>query len=452
MLRRMSRKTPKLNDEQVVERFIQSIRSEVTRDGALDYVHKFMRYFKLQNKDASYPYSALLKWNEEEIQNKAVEFVIHMKKQGLGASGIENYILNLLKFYKTNGVRLIDWELVRSYKPENFKKNKDREYLDSEVIAIEEKLNERGKVVSGLMRGSGVRRGAEPSLSLGDLFPKETKYGKIYKIWVYRNSKEEYPTACTPEVAERIDAYLDYRLRHGEGCPQYGRDHAHEYMDGEEATQKNFKYDEKHLDPEAPLIREEFDRKDIEIAKKPRRISHQQIADIIREAAIASGIRVPNKGEFYKRHKIMLTHGFRKLFKKRCRQAKMDIILLERFLGHTSGNPKDGVNKLMMIYDPEDWNEMEQAFIDVIPNLTINKSAKLQAELEQTRKELEKRAGLDKKVEHLEKELAGKDHKMKTIAEETTMEVLSKVTGATIGKPFKGKFRAPDPAKDGDGA
>jgi len=65
----------------------------------------------------------------------------------------------------------------------------------------------------------------------------------------------------------------------------------------------------------------------------------------------------------------------------------------------TRDNPKDGVNKLMMINDPEDWHEMEQAFVNVIPDLTINKSAKLQVELEQAKKELEKRAGLEKKVE-----------------------------------------------------
>jgi len=421
-------KKPKLNDKQVLENFRQSIKSEVTRDSAVDYLHAFMRQQNMQKKDGSYSYTSLLKGRPEDIQNSIVQFVIAKKKEGIGASGLDNYINNLQKFYKTNGIRTIDWELVRSYKPETVKKSKDREYLDDEVIAIERRLNERGKVISGLMRGSGVRRGAEPTVNIGDLFPMETKYGKIYKMWVYRSSKEEYPTVCTPEVAERIDAYLDYRLRFGEVCPQYGRDHVHEYYDGEESIQRSFKYDEKHLDPEAPLIREEFDRKEMMTAKNPRRITYNQISDIIREAAIASGVRIPNKGQPYKRHKVMITHGFRKLFKKRCRKAKMDAILLERFLGHTRGNPKDGVNKLMMIYDPEDWNEMEQAFINVIPELTINKSAKLQAELEHTRNELEKRAGIEKKVEDFEKERK-KDRE--------TINVLKKAFEQTTGKKLE---------------
>ena len=86
---------------------------------------------------------------------------------------------------------------------------------------------------------------------------------------------------------------------------------------------------------------------------------------------LAAGVRKVNKGEPFKRHKVMLTHGFRKLFKKRCRQAKVDPIVLERLLGHKSGNPKDGITKLMMTYDPEDWVEMQAEFEKAIPNLTI---------------------------------------------------------------------------------
>jgi len=241
------------------------------------------------------------------------------------------------------------------------KKTQDREYHPEEVIAIEEKLDVRGKVVCGLMRGSGVRRGAEPSISVGDLIPLQTKYGKIYKIWVYRGTSEMYATACTPEVAARIDAYFEYRMRFGEACKQqFGKkaggddqqqQHMHEYYDGyggDEVIQKWFKADEPHLDPDAPLIREDFDRYDSFAAKHPKRISEPQISDIIRDAAIAAGVRKVNKGEPSKRHKIMITHGFRKLFKKRCRQAKVDPIVLERLLGHKSGNPKDGITKLMM--------------------------------------------------------------------------------------------------------
>lgn len=113
-------------------------------------------------------------------------------------------------------VGVIDWDLIKSYTPEMVKKTQDREYYANEVIAIEEKLDVRGKVVSGIMRGSGIRRGAERSISVGDLFPiQSSKYGKMYRIWVYRGSRAMYATLCIPEVAKRIDDYFEYRMRFG---------------------------------------------------------------------------------------------------------------------------------------------------------------------------------------------------------------------------------------------
>ena len=98
-----------------------------------------------------------------------------------------------------------------------------------------------------------------------------------------------YATACTPEVAAKIDAYFEYRMRFGEACKQFGIvEHLHEYHDGEEVIQKRFKADEAHLDPDAPLIREDFDRTDSLAAKHPKRISYEQISDIVRDAAIGS--------------------------------------------------------------------------------------------------------------------------------------------------------------------
>jgi hypothetical protein len=351
----------------------------------VDYLNAFMRHWKLyeaKNNNGNneqegsnnlvYRYDWLLPSSNhdgvidvETIQDRIIQFVMDKNKQGLSFKAIENYVTHLRKFYRVNGVKVgvIDWDLIKSYMPDNVKKTQDREYYANEVIAIEEKLDVRGKVVSGVMRGSGVRRGAEGSISVGDLFPIETKnnYGKIYKIWVYRGSREMYATACIPEVAKRIDDYFEYRMRFGECCKQYEKrvDHKHEYYDGnEEVIERWYKADEPHLDPDAPLIREDFDRNDPFAARYPRRISDHQISDIIRIASEAAGVREPNEGNPFKRHKTMLTHGFRKLFKKRCRQAKIDAITLERFMGHKSGNSRDGVTKLMMTYDPEDWAEM----------------------------------------------------------------------------------------------
>src|SRR3712207_7697974 len=51
-----------------------------------------------------------------------------------------------------------------------------------------------------------------------------------------------------------------------------------------------FPYTTLFRSPDAPLIREDFDRDDPFAARYPKRISKEQIADIIRDAAVASGV------------------------------------------------------------------------------------------------------------------------------------------------------------------
>jgi hypothetical protein len=407
------------SNNQILNRFLASIKSDETRRGALTFINAFMKYWQLyevgddndknknknknNNKNSKfvYRYDWLLQLSSDvpTLQDKIIQFIMYKTRQGLGAKAIENYTNHLRKFYRANGVKVgvIDWDLIKSYIPENVKKTQDREYYANEVIAIEEQLDVRGKVVSGVMRGSGVRRGAEQTLTVGDLFPVQTttgEYGKMCKIWVYRGTRDMYATLCTPEVAKRIDDYFAYRMRFGECCDLYERrvDHKHEYFDGRgdnvEVVEVFYKADERHLDPLSPLVREDFDRNDPFAAKYPRSISKHQINDIIRIAAEAAGVRKPNEGEPFKRHRVMLTHGFRKLFKKRCGQAKVDAIILERFMGRIHGNPRDGITKLMMTYDPEDWAEMQQEFEKAIPSLTIAKDAMIQAELEQAKAQL----------------------------------------------------------------
>jgi hypothetical protein len=187
-------------NKQILERFFESIKSEVHRKNVINYIHAYMKFWHLyeEEKDGHddvvvvYRYDWLIGEDDDDnsgniriLQDKVIQFIIQKKKEGLGSNGLDNYINPLRRFYRVNGVKGIDWEVVREYRPVRVKKTHDREYNAEEVIAIEEKLDVRGKVASGLMRGSGVRRGAEPSINVGDLIPLQTKYGKIYKIGVY---------------------------------------------------------------------------------------------------------------------------------------------------------------------------------------------------------------------------------------------------------------------------
>jgi hypothetical protein len=75
--------------------------------------------------------------------------------------------------------------------------------------------DERGKVIVLLMASTRMRVGALPELKLKHLkrFNIDNNIF-IYQIQIYASSKKyTYKTYCTPECAQAIDKYLEYRKR-----------------------------------------------------------------------------------------------------------------------------------------------------------------------------------------------------------------------------------------------
>ena len=102
----------------------------------IDYINAYMRHWHLyeeeeeeqlldggagkkekkKNKKIVYRYDWLLVNNNAQkgdnddhvqtlLQDRIIQFVIYKKKMGLGASGIDNYINPLQKFYWVNGIK-----------------------------------------------------------------------------------------------------------------------------------------------------------------------------------------------------------------------------------------------------------------------------------------------------------------------------------------------------------
>jgi hypothetical protein len=133
-----NKKSSHNNGNKIIERFLSSIKSDVTRDGALDYIHAYMRYHhlyegeiiqendkvkdkkKYKNKKDSnliYRYDWLIGDGDvQTIENMIIDFVVYKKeKEGLGAAAIGNYINHLVNFYWVARVRGIDWRLVKKH-------------------------------------------------------------------------------------------------------------------------------------------------------------------------------------------------------------------------------------------------------------------------------------------------------------------------------------------------
>lgn len=121
-------------NKQILEKFIHSMKSEITQVNSIDYLNAFMRYWRLYKeeeeepplsdddgqggkkgkkqkqrrggkKELVYRYDWLLdearKGGDDDsddddgiqtLQDKIIQFVIYKKNEGIGANGIGNYI------------------------------------------------------------------------------------------------------------------------------------------------------------------------------------------------------------------------------------------------------------------------------------------------------------------------------------------------------------------------
>jgi hypothetical protein len=205
-----------------------------------------------------------------------------------------------------------------------------------------------------LMVSSGVRIGALPDIKMQDMKALDHP-AKIYQIYIYPGTRDEYFTYCSPEARRFIDEYLDYRKREGEEV---------------KAT--------------SPLFRDMFDKFNV---KKPKPLAKFTIAANLRNLALKAGIREASKDR-HKRKEVMLAHGFRKFFFRALGKSNVDAVVREFLMGHKSGNTAMGVTNLMMVYDATEDNDALKGYLKAVDNLTVFTENKLAMEVEDLNRKL----------------------------------------------------------------
>jgi integrase len=140
------------------------------------------------------------------------------------------------------------------------------------------------------LSSSGLRVGGLVKLQLKDLIPIPKH--NIYQITVYKRTREQYTTFCTPETRKVIDQYLNFRERMGE-----------------------------KLTPNSLLFRHEFDRLQANVppsTEKPldRSALFSTIARLSFELAVKEKqhLVVGHLRKGQPRSEIKALHGFRKYF------------------------------------------------------------------------------------------------------------------------------------------
>lgn len=325
-----------------------------------------------------------------QLEDQIIEFIKYMKNErGLVYSTIHSRLAAIYHFYTINRIRL-NKDFIAKFKPSAKRRRQDKAYSIAQIRRMYETPNERDKVILLLMASAGLRIGALPSITIGDLtkvhppgyLPTEDNY--IYKINIYPKESEEYYTFCTFETTRAINRYLEYRQQNGE-----------------------------LLTPEAPLVRKHFhsgvryepgakrltnnarykDVKDIFVASK----TFNNIVDRIVQRA---GLRTAQEKEKHELHEIMASHGFRKFCITQMVKARLENNIREFRVGHrrTTGLDRH--------YDRTTEEDRLQEYMKAMDLLTINDENRLRRKVQEQDHTIQvQMAEKDKKISALENEM-----------------------------------------------
>jgi integrase len=119
--------------------------------------------------------------NPKLIEHNIIDFIVSLKRKGLGYFAIRNYVMTIISFYKINDI-VLNTKKIGKFMPEYKRVKKDRAYTREEIHKMLQIADERMGVIILLLASSGMRLGAISPLKLRNLQDKE--------ITVYENSKK----------------------------------------------------------------------------------------------------------------------------------------------------------------------------------------------------------------------------------------------------------------------
>lgn len=325
-----------------IKLFESSLASKETRKSYMLLLKKYLEFVAEED--------IFFKSNARLIEQKIIEFILHLKKEGKSYAAIRMYLAAVKAFYKINDIVLNDSKISK-FLPEQKRVRKDRAYDYKEISKLLEIADERMRVVILLLASTGIRIGALPELRLRNLEKINIQY---YKITVYENYNQEYMTFCTPECSKAINDYLDMRSTYGERVNTYSF-----------------------------LIREQFDIRDPFAIAKPRQITHRSLEWKLINLAERSGIRkrehqTESKKYSSIRKDVAIAHGFRKFFTTQLVGSKVNPEIREMLLGHKI--------QLMSAYYRPTEEEIYAEYEKATDNLTIDEENILKIKVNQLTK------------------------------------------------------------------
>jgi integrase len=332
-----------MNTEGVAyEIFMNSIKSKQSRTVYRGLLLRFARWMNVASTESLLKYA--LQNDARVVKADIISYLMHLKNDIRLSHSSRNTALAAIKhFFEMNEV-VLPWKQIAKFLGEKEKVYEDREYTYEEIRRLLNIADIKYKAIILLLASSGTRVGGIPSIKIGHI--SKVSDFNIFKISIYKKSKEEYYTFCTPECYKAIMDYLDYRTRFGEV-----------------------------LVDDAPLFRKDFDRVDRLQVRNPQPIGLASINGRFRKLLIQSGVArhelqsEKNKG---RRNEVARAHGFRKFAITNMGRSRMDSEIREMLAGH-----KLGIKGLYLKYGEQD---RLTEYLKAVDFLTINQENRLKVE------------------------------------------------------------------------
>ena len=342
-------------NEPCVQNMLDAINEDRTKFNYLWGVQRYCLYRKVSKV------ADILAGESERVEDEIIQYIRHMKNvEKLPTTSIRSArIAPLGKFFRNNRKNL-NWDFISEKIGKTVRKSTDVAYTRDQIKQMLNGADERETVVILAFSSTGIRRGALPMLTFGDLVSLD-EYG-IYMISVYTGHPEQYMTYCTPEFRRAVEVYKAFRERLGEV-----------------------------ITDKTPLIRKEWDIRDRESAvKNALPVDDDTTYKMMEKRAVVTGVRVPHKhapgthrGKH--RHKNKLLHGMRKYFEVTLLDAGFDEKWLDMVEGHKLEGLRDNYYrpanaKDVILYGSinMDGKNRKPGFLELMGELTISDEARLE--------------------------------------------------------------------------
>jgi len=337
--------------------FINSLKTKATKSRYSKTLEDFAKWKGAKSLDD------LLVGDQKSLSASIIEYIKKLETDGLSYSSRSNAFSAIRHFYEMNYVVLAWKKIYGSVGEFERKYDNTRPYTHEEIAKLLSIADLKYRAMILLMCSSGIRVGAIPDIKYSHL-EKMLGYD-IYKIHIYKKSKEKYYTFCTPEAYTAINEYLGQRKGLGE-----------------------------IITNDTPLFRTDpntdsrIRTKSLHKIKHPSPLRYSAIKTRFYNMSQKCGLLKAQKTSTtnklgVRRNELQMIHGFRKFFATQLENSDIGGFHNEALMGHAVG--------LRAIYRVTPEKRLME-YAKALPNLTIDQSQKLElenTELKQKNAEIE---------------------------------------------------------------